>query len=247
MKFKSPYYPLLLVIFTVLSTLFGFSQNTEFENSLDLLIKTQPQTFSGLDSILKPFERDSIKMNRFLSDAKAQQYSIGTSYALNALGVIYRNISNYDKSIALHQEANTYANKANSDEFRIVSLNMIGVAYRRMDIIKPALDFHTQALKIAYEVQNPTPTVTYNIAVSQNSIGNIYLALKQYDVALMQFTKSLEIEKKANNKLGLAINYHNIGYAEDAKGNLDNALANYEKSLFYNEAIKFRYRKNDLL
>ncbi|WP_256259896.1 tetratricopeptide repeat-containing sensor histidine kinase [Winogradskyella luteola] len=215
----------------------GNAQDLDFETTLDDITKTKPTTYIGIDSLLKPFERDSVKMQHVLEMSKLNAYNEGTSYALNALGVINRNISNYDKSIKLHEEAKSFADKADSDELRIVSLNMIGVAYRRMDIIKPALDYHTQALKIAYEASNPSPTVSYNIAVSQNSIGNIYLALKQYDIALIQFRKSLEIEEKADNKLGLAINYHNIGYAEEAKGNLDVALANYEKSLYYNETI----------
>ena len=35
----------------------------------------------------------------------------------------------------------------------------------------------------------------------------------------------------------MAINYHNIGYAKEALGDLDTALANYEKSLSYNNEI----------
>ncbi len=229
------FFKLFLVCCTY--TLIGNAQDLTFETALNDITKTKPTTYIGIDSLLKPFERDSVKMQHVLEMSKLNAYNEGTSYALNALGVINRNISNYDKSIKLHEEAKSFADKADSDELRIVSLNMIGVAYRRMDIIKPALDYHTQALKIAYEVNNPSPTVSYNIAVSQNSIGNIYLALKQYDIALVQFRKSLEIEEKADNKLGLAINYHNIGYAEEAKGNLDVALANYEKSLYYNETI----------
>ena len=63
------------------------------------------------------------------------------------------------------------------------------------------------------------------------------MALKQYDLAITQFDKSLKLEEQDNNKLGLAINYHNIGYAEEAKGNLSAALTNYQKSLDYNNAI----------
>ena len=213
------------------------AQNEDFEKALTYIKSTKPSKHIRIDSVLKPFERDSAKMKRLLDVSKANTYNEGACYALNALGVINRNISNYDKSIKLHQEAKQYAEKANSVEFRIISLNMIGVAYRRMDIIKPALDYHTEALKIAYSVINRSETVSYNIAVSQNSIGNIYLALKQYDLAIAQFNKSLEIEKKTDNQLGLAINYHNIGYAQEAKGNLDIALINYKKSLDYNNAI----------
>ncbi|WP_339751263.1 tetratricopeptide repeat protein [uncultured Winogradskyella sp.] len=224
---------ILLFLYTSQSN----AQKGDFENALTFIESIKPSKYIRIDSVLKPFERDSAKMKLLLATSKANAYNEGSCYALNALGVINRNISNYDKSIKFHQEAKQYAEKANSEELRIISLNMIGVAYRRMDVIKPALDYHSEALKIAYSVINPSNTVNRSIAVSQNSIGNIYLALKQYDLAISQFNKSLEIEKKADNKLGLAINYHNIGYAEEAKGNLDSALVNYEKSLDYNNAI----------
>ncbi|WP_282041713.1 tetratricopeptide repeat-containing sensor histidine kinase [Winogradskyella flava] len=234
---RLPYRFSIFMFLALCCALIGNGQDLNFETALDHLTKNQPKTYIGIDSMLEAFEKDSLKMKRVLEISRLKAYNHGSSYALNTLGVINRDISNYDKSIALHEEAKSFADKADSDELRIVSLNMIGVAYRRMDIIKSALDYHTEALKIAYAIKDPTQTVEYNIAVSQNSIGNIYLALKQYDVALIQFKKSLQIEEKAGNKLGLAINYHNIGYAEDAKGNLDIALANYERSLFYNEAI----------
>jgi len=224
-----------LVFFFFISN--SSAQQTSFENTLNYIKEHKPTQHAIMDSVLKPFERDSVKMKRLLNVSKGISYFEGSSYALNALGVIKRNISDYDASIKLHQEAKQYAEKAKNDEFNIISLNMIGVAYRRMDIVKPALDYHTEALKIAYSVIDPSETITYNIAVSQNSIGNIYLALKQYDLAILQFNKSLKIEKKTDNKLGLAINYHNIGYAEEAKGNLSKALSNYEISLDYNNLI----------
>ncbi len=213
------------------------AQDLDLKNAINQLTLNRPNTYTGIDSILKPFKKDSTKMKRVLEALKLNALNEGVSYTYNSLGIINRNFSNYQKSIKLHKEAKIYADKANNDELRIISLNMIGVAYRRMDVIKYALDHHTQALKIAYEVKNPSPTISYNIAVSQNSIGNIYLALNQYDVALIQFKKSLKIEEETDNKLGLAINYHNIGYAEEGKGNLDLALTNYKKSLQYNEAI----------
>ena len=228
---------LFLYICTILCVQISVAQKTNFENALDHIITNKPIQYAIIDSILNPFERDSEKMRQLLKSSEEISYFEAASYALNALGAIERNISNYEASIKLHNKAKAYADKANSIELQIISLNMIGVAYRRMDIIKPALDQHTQALKIAYSVIHPSKTIKRSIAVSQNSIGNIYLALKQYDLAITQFDKSLKIEKEADNKLGLAINYHNIGYAEEAKGNLDAALDNYLKSLEYNNAI----------
>ncbi|WP_179318937.1 tetratricopeptide repeat-containing sensor histidine kinase [Winogradskyella helgolandensis] len=216
---------------------YSAAQSEDFENAISYVEINKPSQYTIIDSILKPFESDSAKMTHLLNLSKETSWNEGASYALNALGVIQRDISNYDESLQLHQEAQTYADEANSDELKITSLNMIGVVYRRMDIVKLALDYHTEALKIAYSVIDPSKAITHNIAISQNSIGNIYLVLKQYDLALLQFNKSLKLEKEADNKLGLAINYHNIGYAQEAKGFLDTALSSYQLSLDYNDTI----------
>jgi len=101
---------------------------------------------------------------------------------------------------------------------------MLGVVYRRMDLVSSALDYHSQALEFARTANPITEQLELSIAVSLNSMGNIYLVLKQYDLAIEQFNKSLEIENKSENKLGLAINYQNIGYAKEAKGLLNEAL-----------------------
>ncbi|SDG63553.1 tetratricopeptide repeat-containing sensor histidine kinase [Winogradskyella thalassocola] len=237
MKYFFTHKLISLCILFFLYTSNGSAQSASFENAINYVQKNKPSQQTIIDSLLKPFERDSVKMTRLLNMSKETSWYEGSSYALNALGVMQRDVSNYDESLLLHEEAETYAEKAKSDELKIMSLNMIGVVYRRMDIVKLALDYHTEALKIAYSVITPSESITRSIAISQNSIGNIYLALKQYDLALIQFNKSLKIEKKFDNKLGLAINYHNIGYAEEAKGFLDTALSNYQISLDYNNSI----------
>ncbi|MGJ8548929.1 tetratricopeptide repeat protein [Winogradskyella wichelsiae] len=223
----------LIFIFTVNS----YAQQSTFDKSLSFIEINKPKTHAAIDSLLKPFRRDTDKMEQLLTLSKQHTYNEGACYAVNALGVIQRDKSNYDNALGLHQEAQAYAEKANSDEFKIISFNMIGVVYRRMDIVKLALDYHTKALKLANSIEQPTSSISHNIAVSQNSIGNIYLVLKQYDLAISQFNKSLTIGKRIDDKLGLAINYHNIGYAEEAKEHLDNALVNYQTSLNYNNNI----------
>ena len=223
--------------FILCFALSAYAQDSTFQNTLSYIKEHKPSQYATLDSILKPFESDSLKMKQLLKNSKTSNYYAASCYALNALGIINRNISNYNTSIKYHENAQKYADSAKNVELKIISLNMIGVAYRRMDVIKPALDYHTEALKIAYSATNPSSTIRRSIAVSQNSIGNIYMALKQYDLAITQFDKSLKLEEQDNNKLGLAINYHNIGYAEEAKGNLSAALTNYQKSLDYNNAI----------
>ncbi len=214
----------------------------DFDTALNTIIEDKRDNYIGIDSLLKYFKRDSLKFKSVVEASKENDYPLLTSYALNTLGVINRNISNYDEAIKLHKEAITYADEAENAEQKVICLNMLGVAYRRMDIIKPALDYHSQALSIAYKLKETLPkdsksNISVSIAVSQNSIGNIYMALKQYDLAIEHFKKSLEIEKGIENILGLAINYNNIGYAHEGKGNYEAALENYNKSLEYNNTM----------
>ncbi|WP_261793675.1 tetratricopeptide repeat-containing sensor histidine kinase [Psychroserpens burtonensis] len=231
----------LLVIFLFFLSSIQLSQAQEntsaFAQDITNLIALKPKPFATIDSIFRKYSRDSTKMNTLIKATKTVNYIEGENYGLNALGAIYRNISHYKRSIEIHKEANELANSTNNLEFKIISLNNIGVAYRRMDLVKPALDFHTKALDIARSIENPSKTIFYNIAVSQNSIGNIYLILEQYELALKQFEKSLAIEKEACNRLGLAINYQNIGYAYEAQGDLENALLSYKLSLDFNKQI----------
>ena len=234
---KSTILTSVIVLFNLFISIAQNDISENFEDRLSESLYSRPTGFDEIRALFSKFEKDSIKMRILVNKFEAASYFEGESYALNALGIIYRNISNYKKAITLHDYAKQVASYTENTELKVYSLNMLGVVYRRMDLISSALDYHSQALEFASAVDPITEALRLSIAVSQNSMGNIYLVLKQYDLALDQFTKSLEIEKRINNKLGLAINYQNIGYAKEAKGLLDEALIDYQTSLSFNEEI----------
>jgi tetratricopeptide (TPR) repeat protein len=153
------------------------------------------------------------------------------------MGTKYRNISRYTTAVALHERALELAKNARNVEFEILSLNMLGVVYRRNDAVKTALDHNQEALALAEQIENPSEGIKRSINVSLNSIGNIYMSLEQYQLAIEQFRRSLILESELGNRLGLAINHQNIGEAMEAQGRLDDALENYRTSLAYNEEI----------
>jgi vancomycin permeability regulator SanA len=75
---------------------------------------------------------------------------------------------------------------------------MLGVVYnRRMEQVREALDYHKQALEFAENSKKQTKTGLRNIAAARNSIGNIYISLRQ-----PEFLASIKIKEKAGNKLG---------------------------------------------
>jgi len=208
-----------------------------FSEQIEGILKERPSSYQEIESRFKSFRRDSVLMKSFIRKSESAKYIAGKIYALNALGVIYRNVSYYQRAIGLHKQAEDLSLEIDNIELQIISLNNVGVAYRRMDLVKPALDYHTKALDLARSVDTKNDEITYNIAISLNSIGNIYLVLEQYDLAIKQFEKSLDIEKKQGNRLGLAINYQNIGFAQREMGDFEKALKNFRLSLEYNNQI----------
>lgn len=225
---------LALFLFTI-----SFSQTTDstFVKEASALLKIKPTAYFKIDESLKEYTKDSLQLQYLAKLYKENNYLQGESYVLNAIGIYCRNTSQYNKALEYHNKALAKAKEAGDKELSVKALNMLGVVYRRTDDIRTALDYHQEALALAETIEERTVSVKKSIAVSLNSMGNIYLVLEQYDLAVQRFKKSMKIEESVGNKLGLAINYHNIGYAKEAAGDFEGALADYKESLRYNNEI----------
>ncbi len=240
----SPVSQLCLVFFCFL--LFsGFTHGQEIPDSFvqktNRILRMQPKTYLALDTELKDQKRDTALLRYFANRCKEENFLEGASYSLDQIGARYRNLSKFKQAAELHQEALDYAEKSNNIGLRVRALNMLGVVYRRTDAIKTALDYNQKALELAEQVENPSTHIKRSINVSLNCIGNLYQALEQYDLAIIQFKRTLKLEEELGNKLGLAINYQNIGDCLEYKGDLEGALENFRKSLAYNEDINSNY------
>ncbi|MGB5555510.1 MAG: tetratricopeptide repeat protein [Flavobacteriaceae bacterium] len=233
--FWRDYIAVILLLFCHFS--FGQQLPEDIKYKVDSLIQQSPRTYEEIDAVLRPVRQDTLLMRSFAAIAAEKDYLSGQAYALNQLGRKYRDISQFSKSLALHQRAFEVAEEDDNLEFKVYSLNMISVIFRKTDAIKSALDYNQKALELAETVKNPSKGLKRSINVSLNGIGNIYQSLEQYDLAIEQFQKSLKLEEELGNKLGLAINYQNIGECFEAQGKLKEALISYETSLSYNEEI----------
>lgn len=201
------------------------------------VILLKDTNYSSIDTMLIPIRRNSTELAKFVKACKKADYIEGVAYAYVQIGINARNISEYPQAIEALSEALKNAQGCKNIDFQVIAMNMLGVVHRRKEEIREALDYHKKALELAENSGKRTITGLRNVAVARNSIGNIYISLRQPELALPEFLSSIAIEEETNNKLGLAINYQNIGTIYEERQDFQMALDYYRKSLDYNNQI----------
>jgi tetratricopeptide (TPR) repeat protein len=227
----------LFVLTFLFLSFISFSQKKEKNEQIEYLVKNKISSLDIIDSVFRKKREDKNLLEQLVKRSKENDYLEGQFYGSNALGRHYRDRSLFNKSIFEYKNALKLNRKIKDTISEVKILNSIGSVYRRQDDIRNALNYHQEALDKALKIKNPTISIKKSISISQNSIGNIYISLKQYKLALNEFSKSIVMQRELDHKLGLAINYQNIGNAQYELGNLDEALKNYNKSLYYNNLI----------
>lgn len=238
MKLFSLYFLFFFVIFK------GHCQDTSvLENSITTFFE---EDFDDYFQVQQYFEKTKFgkdEIDLLLWKSKVNKNILGEIHSYNLLGRYHRNNTAYKKAIENYLNALNLSREFKKLNAEIVILNQIGVVYRRQDKIRSALNYHQFALELINKIPTPTDDIKMSKSVCENSIGNIYLKLKQYKLALEKFEKAIITKKELQDKRGLAINYHNIGFVYQNLEKLDEALFNYNKSLQYNLEIKSKIGK----
>ncbi|HTA60907.1 MAG TPA: tetratricopeptide repeat protein, partial [Bacteroidia bacterium] len=113
-----------------------------------------------------------------------------------------------------------------------LALNDIGFMYSKQGLVKEALNFYTQGLKIEEKLNDKD-----GIATSLNNIGFIYNSQGQLLQALNYYSRGLKIQQQINDKQGIAYSLNNMGSAYNLLGQTQQALDNYYQSLKINTEI----------
>ncbi|MEZ7495694.1 tetratricopeptide repeat protein [Leeuwenhoekiella aequorea] len=205
--------------------------------NLKLILKEKYRAYDSLQKYTAPFKKDSASINSLIRESKKKSYKLGESYGENMLGIYLRDNSKYKQALHHHNKSLSIALNIKNVEMQVSALNMTGVVYRRIDAVRSALDKHNSALKLAESQPVQTKALTKGISISLNSIGNIYLLLRDFKAAENYFKRALIYERASGSNLGLAINYANLGIAYEERGKFDEAIYNYEKSLYHNNLM----------
>lgn len=142
--------------------------------------------------------------------------------ALNLMGVIYRNLGQYDKSIVVYKDALRLAEKAKDSVQIAYSNNNIGGIYRLEGNNTLALEYILEALKIFESINHKEGMsfCTINIGLINRRQGN-------YPMALEYLNRTIELRKETNDKPGIALALNLIAEIYFEMGKLDIALKYY--------------------
>lgn len=151
------------------------------------------------------------------------------AFSKNNLGIVYRDLGQFEKSKALSEEALRDA----KEDFALASAyNNIGACNRSLGDYEGALKAYLKALAI-YEQEH----ALIEQATVTNNIGMVYSYLGMNSKAVENHLKAIEIFEKENHQKGKSEAYNNIAILYANEGELDKALKYFKNSLAIETAL----------
>ncbi|MCE3226547.1 MAG: protein serine/threonine phosphatase [Bacteroidetes bacterium] len=168
------------------------------------------------------------------------------------LGVAYRRIGDYNKSIRHLLEALEIAQKNNYRTDVYNSLNSLANTYSQAGLIKKspvdlnrALEYYEKAYQVVDKTnKGVVAMVQNNQGVTYYNLGQIKKDSNDTKKSIEYYKKALQLRSEVNDSSGVASDYNNIGSAyhdlcENFKSYqyLDDALENYQKAVDIDKKI----------
>ncbi len=190
------------------------------------------------DSILKNMRSvDTLRM--FVNTFHASHDDRGEVIAIRELGKRLREESKFSEAIEIHKNGLKLAESIKDTNNIIHILNQLGTSYRRIGIMDEAASYHYKALSYSDVYGDPESKKTLkNRVTSLNGIGNAMKVMGNDVAADSIFRQALEGERKLDSKLGMAINYANLGTLFERKKQFDSAMVYYGESMRLNSEVK---------
>lgn len=141
-------------------------------------------------------------------------------------GNLYLKQLSYDKAMNYYNKAmHIYEKEGNSAGLIISIYNKVGNIHLRRNHLNHALLVYQKIQDIQENTDDPKLPYTYD------KLGSIYLAKKNYELALKFFEKSLETQIITGHKELLGQTHHNLATLYEKRENYQKALKYYLKNL----------------
>ena len=176
----------------------------------------------------------------YLDEARKLAGETGTAderaKAIFLLGKYYIRKANYNRAIELFHEAGSVYNETSNVRGKVECSVQLG-------IIDNARSLYDKALAAGTEAEIYAKGISYNKALADALLlkSAAHQCLGQFNLALDETNKALEIYESLQHIYGMAAAYHHIGIIEDSKGNYPEALISLAFALKIREDIGDRF------
>jgi len=162
-------------------------------------------------------------LQKALKIAKEHQNLEEISRTQNNLGIVYRDLGEFEKAKKLSEKA---LKIAKDSLVKASILNNIGACNRKLGLYKDAIASYLKSLAIYEAKKNSKNTATLN-----NNIAVVYSYLNLNKKSLAYYKKAKMAFEKLNNQKGISQTYNNIAIIYANEGKLKEALRYFRYSL----------------
>jgi tetratricopeptide (TPR) repeat protein len=226
------------LFFIITSVLIPFVTNAQREMTVDSIkqairiSKTDSATCYWMDVLAKKYsgvKPDSgiYYANKSLELAKKinkPEYQVD---AYNSLGIIYREMGEFDLALKNLHEALSIINTKKIDPWYLERIyTSLNLAYTEQGNYTAGIEYGFKSL---HEIEKSGDTM--NMAMSNNNLANTFFNLKQHQKALKHYKIALNYAIKLKHLYGQTLLNGNLGSVYFEMGKIDSAKIYYDKSL----------------
>jgi len=157
---------------------------------------------------------------------------VGEMKTLNAFGVLYSNISNYETAMDFYYQSLELGKKTNNSERLGTAYINIGSLYSEIGKNNEALEYYYNALDIIKGTNKQDQLCACLI-----NIGDVHYTNKNYTKALKNYTQSLEIAESIKNRVYESNCLTSIGNLYKETNEFEKAEIYQERSLKISESL----------
>ncbi len=154
---------------------------------------------------------EAVKVGRAIGDKN------GLTQNLMSLGSFYLDHGQNDKSLQYTNEALQIARDTGDQMAQATLLLNIGVAHFNKGEFQDALTYFQQAYDIRSRLNEDATEALHDLALTNVQLG-------QYETAVSQYLKALEVQRAAGDKNGIALQSGDLGALFAVQGRYDAAL-----------------------
>ena len=198
----------------------GFTINRE---AIELQAKARSK--QDMENALKKFE-EALRIFEKVGSSK------GEGLTLNNIGLMYKNLGQYDKAVEYHEKSLDITRKIGDVKQEGMTLCSLGLLYSNLGQYQKALEYYEKSLNITRKIGDVKTE-----AITLGNLGMEYSILGQYRKALEYYEKSMLIIGKIGDVQFEGTALSNIGGVYSKLGQYQKALEHLEKSLVIRQKI----------